>query len=81
MVRLLRPAPSLQANAGSSASFPEMVTHLKKVASWQVRNVGSVTGNLMMARSKKFASDIATVLMAVRESRPQADTGLAGIDD
>lgn len=54
---------SLESNAKSSASFPEMVLHFQKVASWQVRNIGSVVGNLMMCRSYQFMSDLATVLM------------------
>ena len=58
----------LEDNSSSSASFPEMVAHFKKVASWQVRNVGSITGNLMMARGLHFMSDLATVLMGAGAS-------------
>ena len=57
----------LEANATKSASFPEMAAHFKKVASWQVRNVGSVAGNIMMARGH-FMSDLATVLMGAGAS-------------
>jgi xanthine dehydrogenase/oxidase len=59
---------TLEANSASSASFAEMVAHFKKVASWQVRNVGSITGNLMMARGQHFMSDLATVLMGAGAS-------------
>lgn len=53
---------ALEAGAASSASFPAMVEHFKCVASWQVRNVGSIVGNLMMCRTQHFMSDLATVL-------------------
>ena len=53
----------LEARTASSGSFIPIVNHLKKVASWQVRNVGSVAGNLMMVRRRHFMSDVATLLM------------------
>ena len=54
---------ALEANAGASASYGALATHIKKVANWQVRNVGSWAGNLVMARTRGFASDVATLLM------------------
>ena len=54
---------ALSANAAASASYPVLVDHMKKVANWQVRNVGSWAGNLVMAKTKHFSSDIATLLM------------------
>ena len=36
---------------------------LAQVANWQVRNAGSWAGNLVMAKTKNFASDIATLAM------------------
>lgn len=34
----------------ASASYGVLAKHIKKVANWQVRNVGSWAGNLVMAR-------------------------------
>eukprot|EP01043_Picozoa_sp_COSAG02_P019167 COSAG02_NODE_916_length_15971_cov_12.781061_1_plen_324_part_00 len=54
---------ALQANAQKSQSFSSLAKHIKKVANWQVRNVGSWAGNLVMAKTEGFASDIATLMM------------------
>lgn len=48
-----------------TAFIPVLLRHLKLVASPQVRNVGSVSGNLMMVHNWAFTSDIWTILMAV----------------
>jgi xanthine dehydrogenase molybdopterin-binding subunit B/xanthine dehydrogenase iron-sulfur cluster and FAD-binding subunit A len=54
---------ALTANAAASESYTTLAKHIKKVANWQVRNVGSWAGNLVMARTHAFASDIATLMM------------------
>eukprot|EP01050_Picozoa_sp_SAG11_P020153 SAG11_NODE_3350_length_2507_cov_3.084302_2_plen_50_part_00 len=46
-----------------SPSFPTLATHMKRVGNWQVRNVGSWAGNLVMAKTRQFASDLATIFM------------------
>ena len=54
---------ALEANAAQSESYATLARHIKKVANWQVRNVGSWAGNLVMARKHSFASDVATLMM------------------
>eukprot|EP00854_Cymbomonas_tetramitiformis_P009571 gene9571-11337_t len=50
----------------SGAAFPSLVRHLKRVASVQIRNVGSWAGNLMIAKKyPQFGSDIVTVFAAL----------------
>ncbi|XP_010521613.1 PREDICTED: abscisic-aldehyde oxidase-like isoform X1 [Tarenaya hassleriana] len=45
--------------------FTKMASHMEKVANKFIRNSGSIGGNLVMAQSKRFPSDIATVFLAV----------------
>eukprot|EP00041_Stephanoeca_diplocostata_P035109 m.1226721 g.1226721 ORF g.1226721 m.1226721 type:complete len:1408 (-) comp24639_c0_seq1:828-5051(-) len=54
---------ALEANGAKSPSFAHMVSHIECVANWNVRNVGTVAGNIMMARTQGFQSDLATILM------------------
>eukprot|EP01045_Picozoa_sp_COSAG04_P005130 COSAG04_NODE_233_length_19175_cov_5.793196_3_plen_481_part_00 len=54
---------ALTANAAASASYPTLVEHIKKIANTQVRNVGTWAGNLVMAKTTNFSSDMATLLM------------------
>eukprot|EP01046_Picozoa_sp_COSAG06_P024206 COSAG06_NODE_1960_length_7977_cov_3.230515_3_plen_1389_part_00 len=54
---------ALMANEAKSQSYGALAKHIKKVANWQVRNVGSWAGNLVMAKTEGFASDIATLMM------------------
>lgn len=44
-------------------SFQPLIDHVKRIASVHVRNVGTIAGNLMMAKLKGFESDMATILM------------------
>lgn len=44
--------------------FNKIADHMDKVASSFVRNMASLGGNLIMAQRNKFASDIATILLA-----------------
>ncbi|KAL3518745.1 hypothetical protein ACH5RR_021334 [Cinchona calisaya] len=45
--------------------FKKIAHHLEKVASGFIRNSASIGGNLVMAQSKYFPSDIVTILLAV----------------
>lgn len=47
------------------SGFVEVRDHLHLIAGHQVRNVGTVAGNIMMARNLGFASDAAPVLCAL----------------
>eukprot|EP00268_Persea_americana_P065659 TRINITY_DN880_c1_g2_i1.p1 TRINITY_DN880_c1_g2~~TRINITY_DN880_c1_g2_i1.p1 ORF type:complete len:1016 (-),score=186.62 TRINITY_DN880_c1_g2_i1:301-3348(-) len=59
----------LKKHSNLSKSYTPMFDHLKCVATPQVRNVGSVAGNLMVAHQHgDFVSDVATILIAA-ESR------------
>jgi xanthine dehydrogenase molybdopterin-binding subunit B/xanthine dehydrogenase iron-sulfur cluster and FAD-binding subunit A len=42
-----------------------LVDHIRRVSNTNIRNAGSWTGNLVMARTKGFPSDIATILAGV----------------
>lgn len=55
----------LKKHSNLSTSYLPIFDHLKRVATPQIRNVGSVAGNLMMTHQHgDFVSDIATILMA-----------------
>lgn len=45
--------------------FKKIADHMEKIAAGFIRNTASVGGNLVMAQSKHFPSDIATLLVAV----------------
>ncbi|KAK3021251.1 hypothetical protein RJ639_047523 [Escallonia herrerae] len=45
--------------------FKKIAEHMEKIASGSIRNSASVGGNLVMAQSGNFPSDIATILLAV----------------
>jgi len=56
---------ALQLHSRESPSFQPMADHLEKVANHQVRSVGTVAGNLMLARRYPgFVSALATLLAA-----------------
>ncbi|XP_010520495.1 PREDICTED: indole-3-acetaldehyde oxidase [Tarenaya hassleriana] len=44
--------------------FGKLASHMEKIASRFIRNLGSIGGNLMMAQRKQFPSDMATILLA-----------------
>jgi xanthine dehydrogenase/oxidase len=74
----------LTSNASLSASFPTLVAHMKRVGNWQVRNVGCWAGNLTMAKTLKFASDLATIFMgagALLTVRYQGQTSVMSVYD
>ena len=51
-----------EAGGKKVATFKVLIKHILKIANHHVRNVGSIAGNLMMAKTKSFASDLATIL-------------------
>eukprot|EP00939_MAST-03C_sp_MAST-3C-sp1_P001680 g1680.t1 len=52
----------LEANRDVSETFGPLAEHIRKVANAHVRNQASVGGNLVMARTMGFLSDIAPIL-------------------
>mmetsp|Transcript_13385 Transcript_13385/g.21885 ORF Transcript_13385/g.21885 Transcript_13385/m.21885 type:complete len:1335 (-) Transcript_13385:313-4317(-) len=54
---------ALTANKSASVSFAPLVAHMKKVANVHVRDSGSIAGNIMLAKTKGFLSDLATILL------------------
>ncbi|CAA7015316.1 unnamed protein product [Microthlaspi erraticum] len=48
--------------------FKKIGIHMEKVANHFIRNSGSIGGNLVMAQSKSFPSDITTLLLAADAS-------------
>ncbi|XP_010417869.1 PREDICTED: abscisic-aldehyde oxidase-like isoform X3 [Camelina sativa] len=48
--------------------FKKMAAHMEKIGNHAIRNSGSIGGNLVMAQSRKFPSDITTLLLAVDAS-------------
>ncbi|CAM6125267.1 unnamed protein product [Calypogeia fissa] len=55
----------LENNINKSPSYAPILTHFRRVAHPQVRNIGSVAGNLALCHAHPtFPSDAATVLMA-----------------
>lgn len=48
--------------------FKKIGIHMEKVANHFIRNSGSIGGNLVMAQSKNFPSDITTLLLAADAS-------------
>lgn len=47
-------------------SFAPLAAHVLRIANTHVRNTGSVAGNLAMAQTKGFLSDLATILLGAR---------------
>ena len=57
----------LQSNTDKSSTFSPLAEHLSKVANVPVRNVGTWTGNIMLAYNHEdFPSDVFTVLSAAQ---------------
>lgn len=60
------------------AMIPALIRHVRKIAGTHVRGVGSVGGNLMLAKGKGFLSDLATILLAARATTTLvSDAGVA----
>ena len=49
--------------AARVASFAAMARHVWRIATVHVRNIGSVAGNLVLAKTRGFLSDLATVCL------------------
>jgi len=56
----------LQNHSSKSTGFPELKKVLARVANTHVRNVGSLVGNLMLAKTIGFVSDLAPALTALQ---------------
>ncbi|CAA0372335.1 unnamed protein product [Arabidopsis thaliana] len=59
---------ALEKESKSSYVFKKMATHMEKIGNRSIRNSGSIGGNLVMAQSRKFPSDVTTLLLAVDAS-------------
>lgn len=51
-----------------SSNFKKMAAHMEKIGNRSIRNSASIGGNLVMAQSRKFPSDITTLLLAADAS-------------
>ncbi|KAJ0260205.1 Abscisic-aldehyde oxidase [Hirschfeldia incana] len=58
---------ALKEEEGSS-NFKKMAAHMEKIGNRSIRNSASIGGNLVMAQSRKFPSDITTLLLAADAS-------------
>ncbi|KAF8659338.1 hypothetical protein HU200_058541 [Digitaria exilis] len=56
---------AIQVLSDGNLVFRKIADHLNKVASPFVRNTATIGGNIIMAQRLQFASDIATILLAV----------------
>ncbi|CAH8263840.1 unnamed protein product [Arabidopsis lyrata] len=59
---------ALEEESKSSYIFKKMAAHMERIGNRSIRNSGSIGGNLVMAQSRKFPSDITTLLLAVDAS-------------
>ncbi|ESQ36467.1 hypothetical protein EUTSA_v10006570mg [Eutrema salsugineum] len=59
----------------SAYVFKKIGIHMDKVANHFIRNSGSIGGNLVMAQSKNFPSDITTLLLAADASVHMINSG------
>ncbi|KAF2568026.1 hypothetical protein F2Q68_00027534 [Brassica cretica] len=55
-------------DALKESNFKKMAAHMEKIGNRSIRNSASIGGNLVMAQSRKFPSDIATLLLAADAS-------------
>ena len=79
-VSIARLEETLLEHAASGAaervrSFSALAKHVRRVANVHVRNAGSVAGNLMLAKSRGFLSDLATILLGARATVTLAAAG------
>ncbi|EOA26467.1 hypothetical protein CARUB_v10022516mg [Capsella rubella] len=59
---------ALKEESKSFYVFKKIAAHMEKIGNHAIRNSGSIGGNLVMAQSRKFPSDITTLLLAVDAS-------------
>jgi xanthine dehydrogenase small subunit len=57
------------------ASFSNLAKHVRRIANVHVRNAGSIAGNLTLAKTKGFLSDLATILLGARATVTMARAG------
>ncbi|CAH8341865.1 unnamed protein product [Eruca vesicaria subsp. sativa] len=55
-------------DALKDSDFEKMAAHMEKIGNHSIRNSASIGGNLVMAQSRKFPSDITTLLLAADAS-------------
>ncbi|ESQ50097.1 hypothetical protein EUTSA_v10001885mg [Eutrema salsugineum] len=67
-VTISKAIDALNEESKSSYIFKKMATHMEKIGNHSIRNSGSIGGNLVMAQSRKFPSDITTLLLAADAS-------------
>ncbi|KAG6530873.1 hypothetical protein ZIOFF_004634 [Zingiber officinale] len=65
VIEVLKEKDNTVLHFGGKLIFCKIVDHMDKVASPFIRNMASLGGNLIMAQRNQFASDIATILLAV----------------
>ncbi|KAG6530876.1 hypothetical protein ZIOFF_004638 [Zingiber officinale] len=65
VIEVLKEKDNTVLHSGGKLIFCKMADHMDKVASPFIRNMASLGGNLIMAQRNQFASDIATILLAV----------------
>ncbi|CAH2060807.1 unnamed protein product [Thlaspi arvense] len=67
-VTISKAIDALNEESKSCYVFKKMATRMEKIGNHSIRNSGSIGGNLVMAQSKKFPSDITTLLLAADAS-------------
>lgn len=68
LVTISKVIDALMEESTSAYVFKKIGIHMEKVANHFIRNSGSIGGNLVMAQSKNFPSDITTLLLAADAS-------------
>ncbi|XP_010483972.1 PREDICTED: benzaldehyde dehydrogenase (NAD(+))-like [Camelina sativa] len=68
VVTISKVIDALMEENSSAYVFKKIGVHMEKVANHFIRNSGSIGGNLVMAQSKNFPSDITTLLLAADAS-------------
>ena len=66
LIKLLQVAKASNDRENNKAYLSALITHLERIANKHVRNVGSIAGNLALAKSRGFLSDLATVMLGAR---------------
>uniref|UniRef100_A0A1J3IME2 indole-3-acetaldehyde oxidase n=1 Tax=Noccaea caerulescens TaxID=107243 RepID=A0A1J3IME2_NOCCA len=69
-VTISRAIDALNDEEGSKSCsvFKKVASHMERIGNHFIRNSGSIGGNLVLAQSRKFPSDIATLLLAADAS-------------
>ncbi|KFK42798.1 hypothetical protein AALP_AA1G040200 [Arabis alpina] len=75
VVTISKVIDALMEESTSAYVFKKIGIHMEKVANHFIRNSGSIGGNLVMAQSKNFPSDITTLLLAADASVHMINAG------